>query len=385
MEKRFQSVDALQLTLTNTVFGHTKDRKKAAGRALGTLVELITFYLLHAWGERDALSIERRLPEYRNPIVTHNVEFALHPVVRQEKVEIECAHRPVSLARLREHIPKSISGGFQPEDFFKSRQLLTSNDVLRNGCCLAETSGGMLLQVSLDKVAESMLTVTFSLLRRHPYAVVECKRVGIEEGMKKGPQTIEKAKQGAYVARALSSLQKVRLRDGRLGGFVTKENGPPLIGEHVQLLDQIVATNDADLLQHFSASIGVVSNHGNWFTALDRNKELEVLAGSYDWLLFLTDHGLAEFIEDLLLDAERISTRIRECFLASYTVKKSGNAFTKVKIDYQSHLELVEYFKTNSERIESWFELISPLQKSIDDLRVQLNTLRDKDWGGMEL
>jgi hypothetical protein len=33
-----------------------------------------------------------------------------------------------------------------------------------------------------------------------PYAMIECKRVGIEEGTTKGPQTIEKAKQGAYVA-----------------------------------------------------------------------------------------------------------------------------------------------------------------------------------------
>jgi hypothetical protein len=38
--------------------------------------------------------------------------------------------------------------------------------------------------------------------------------------MKKGPQTIEKAKQGAYVARTVSSLQKIRLRDGVLGGVV---------------------------------------------------------------------------------------------------------------------------------------------------------------------
>ncbi len=48
-----------------------------------------------------------------------------------------------------------------------------------------------------------------------PFAMFECKRVGIEEGMKKGPQTIEKAKQGAYVARAVSSLHKIR---GTMGG-----------------------------------------------------------------------------------------------------------------------------------------------------------------------
>ena len=38
--------------------------------------------------------------------------------------------------------------------------------------------------------------------------------------MKKGPQTIEKAKQVAYVARTVSSLQRVRLRDGRFSGVI---------------------------------------------------------------------------------------------------------------------------------------------------------------------
>ena len=48
-------------------------------------------------------------------------------------------------------------------------------------------------------------------------------------------------------------------------------------------------------------TVGVVSNHGNWFTSNNHNKELRVLAQSYDWLLFLTDFGLSQFIERLLL------------------------------------------------------------------------------------
>ena len=50
----------------------------------------------------------------------------------------------------------------------------------------------------------------------------ECKRVGIEEGMTKGPQTIEKAKQGAYVARMASSLQKIRSESGEMQGIFIK-------------------------------------------------------------------------------------------------------------------------------------------------------------------
>lgn len=51
----------------------------------------------------------------------------------------------------------------------------------------------------------------------------ECKRVGVEEGMKKGPQTIEKAKQGAYVALKSASLQKVRDKNGEVLWGVLQE------------------------------------------------------------------------------------------------------------------------------------------------------------------
>ena len=49
-EMAYESVDKLQKTLAETVFMYADDRKKAAGRALGTLVEIITFYLLKTWG-----------------------------------------------------------------------------------------------------------------------------------------------------------------------------------------------------------------------------------------------------------------------------------------------------------------------------------------------
>ena len=48
----YESVDQLQKVLTENVFHYAKDGKKAAGRALGTLVEIITFYALKSWGFR---------------------------------------------------------------------------------------------------------------------------------------------------------------------------------------------------------------------------------------------------------------------------------------------------------------------------------------------
>ena len=76
-----KSVDQLQKALTDSVFGYAQDSKKAAGRALGTIVEIITFYLLESWGLSSAISIETRVPEFGRLEVTHNVEYSLHPVL----------------------------------------------------------------------------------------------------------------------------------------------------------------------------------------------------------------------------------------------------------------------------------------------------------------
>ena len=75
----YPSVDHLQNLLAKEVFHYTKDAKKAAGRALGTLVEIITFYCLKSWGFEHNTAIERPLPEFANSDITHNVEYSLHP------------------------------------------------------------------------------------------------------------------------------------------------------------------------------------------------------------------------------------------------------------------------------------------------------------------
>ena len=73
----YQSVDDLQKILMDSVFEYTTDRKKAAGRALGTLVEVIMFYTLCTWGLRDNVMIERRIPEFATPTscITWNFHF----------------------------------------------------------------------------------------------------------------------------------------------------------------------------------------------------------------------------------------------------------------------------------------------------------------------
>ncbi len=92
----YQSVDILQKVLAEEVFNHTKDPKKASGRALGTLVEIITYYLLKTWGLNNQISIERGLSEYGNSDITHNVEYSLHPIVRSSFLRIDKSDKSIT-------------------------------------------------------------------------------------------------------------------------------------------------------------------------------------------------------------------------------------------------------------------------------------------------
>jgi hypothetical protein len=82
------------------VFLYAQDKKKAAGRALGTLVEVITFYLLKSWGLGASVGIERGLTEYKNPAITHNVEYSLHPIKFREEVTLRPYRLPVTSASI---------------------------------------------------------------------------------------------------------------------------------------------------------------------------------------------------------------------------------------------------------------------------------------------
>lgn len=373
----YPSVDALQRVLVESVFHYAQDRKKAAGRALGTLVEIITYYALKGWGFRENVAIERPLPEFGNPDITHNVEFSLHPIVRQQAIPLQTYTLPLTTAKLR----RVLDGlGFDHGDLaVKAAQVMSNDGVLRNACTFGESATAFCI-ASIDESNAGQHRITVSVLSKHPFAIFECKRVGVEEGMKKGPQSIEKAKQGAYVARTVSSLQKIRLHNGVLGGVVHRADGTLYHRPYAQLMEEVIASSDPALLRDFVLTVGIVSNHGNWFTAEDHNKELKVLAQSYDWLLFLTDHGLAEFVSELLLDPTPELLPAREAFLASYGPQAVGNRFTKVKMDARADHILREYFTTHSAEIEAWFNIITPVRGNLATLKSELVTLNAKDW-----
>jgi hypothetical protein len=375
----YQSVDKLQNLLASEVFTYCTDKKKASGRALGTLVELVTFYTLCAWGLRDHIAIERSVPEFANADIRHNVEFSLHPIAASQSVTIKPLHLPVTSAKIMRALQTPLINVKT-----RSEQLVTTGRVMRNAAIIAERDGG-LVTAHLVEMDANGCAIAVTHLFDDPFAIFECKRVGVEEGMRKGPQTIEKAKQGAYVARSVSSLQKFRLANGRVQGVLDRGNGQLRTGDYDTLLRQVIDGNDKELLRYFILTVGVVSNHGNWFTAENHNKELRVLAHSYDWLLFLTDTGLCQFIEKLLLNPVAELKPARAAFLASYNKNTSGNRFTKVKIDVEADLALKKYFDLHELEVEGWFNVIAPHDGSIRQLRKDLVKLVSKNWKSIRL
>jgi len=372
----YESIDKLQNSLGEKVFHYTQDKKKAAGRALGTLVEIITYYLLKTWGFNNSTSIERGLVEYGNDEICHNVEYSLHPIINEYEVTIDNDGNSITATKILKALGKETN---IIKFIKKNNNLLDKNNILRNACTIGESIDSFLL-TSFKSISKEKHELFIFEQMQKPYAIFECKRVGVEEGNKKGPQTIEKAKQGAYVARTASSLQKIRTNEGEKYGIIYRSNNEPYIKPYVNLMEEIIHSDDSDLLKKFILTVGVVSNHGNWFTAEDHNKELKVLAQSYDWLLFLTDNGLAQFIDELILNPDLEYLRVQEAFQSSYSADKKQNIFTKVKMDIEADAILLKYFSKKLNEIEGWFNIIAPEGKHIKKLKSELEELSTKNW-----
>ena len=363
------SVEDTQQWLTDKVFQHTKSPRKASGRAMGTLVEIITYYLIREWGFGDDLSIETALPEYGERSITHNVEYSVHPIIKKYVVEIPNASISAGsvIRALQQQHGVTV-------DNPSNGTILSSDGIMKNGRLLNKDAKTRFVANVVDRH-----TVTVIIQRETPYMIFECKRVGRDAKNNRGPQAIEKAKQGSYVAKTVSSLQKIRDRYGKLQGVIYDNNNKPIIKPYNQMISELINSVDSEHLKNFILTVGVVSNHGNWFTDKNQNKEMKVLAESYDWLLFLTDDGLTEFINNTVLNKSKYPATYN-AFTTSYAENKSGNRFTKVNMIYDAHVELARYFKTNRTRIESWFNVITPHDTNVSVLIEHLTKLQKKEW-----
>ena len=224
----YQSIDELQNLLSQEVFGDRQDSKKAAGRALGTFIETIVYYLLRQWGENDSTAIERPLAEYGRAEITHNVEFTLHPIRK--------IHRSFELTNNIPTTARRIASNIElPESFSLTSNKLISKGVIQNACVIGTTDDSIAIATP-DSITSNGVSIHVYVVDKHAYAMIECKRVG-KEGDAKGPQTIEKAKQGAYVAKTTSSLQKVRNDKGGLDG-IYYVNGEAHVGPYDHLLNE---------------------------------------------------------------------------------------------------------------------------------------------------
>lgn len=180
----YESVDQLQKMLAGSVFDYAQDKKKAAGRALGTLVEIITFYLLKTWGLGPCTAIERGLAEYKNPAITHKVEYSLHPIKFSEELILKTYGLPLTSTKIFKEFGDKLKH-LREFEVKTSQQLLSSNKILRNSCVIGEQKD--LLLVGLVKQLQGDgLELDLVAHYRSPYAMFECKRVGVEEGVKKG-------------------------------------------------------------------------------------------------------------------------------------------------------------------------------------------------------
>ena len=154
----YASVDKLQNMLAAEVFGYAKDTKKASGRALGTLVEIVTFYTLCAWELRNHVAIERPVPEFAHSDITHNVEFSLHPIVGSRTVTLAPLQLPLTSKKLLlASGPSSVAGDFH----VRNETLIATNRVLRNAAIIGERRGGF-LAANLAEMSKSGCTVALT-------------------------------------------------------------------------------------------------------------------------------------------------------------------------------------------------------------------------------
>lgn len=49
-------------------------------------------------------------------------------------------------------------------------------------------------------------------------------------------------------------------------------------------------------------------------------------------------------------------------------------------MDIEADAALRRYFSDNLDEIESWFNIIAPIEKTIKELKNELGALRSKDW-----
>ena len=86
--RSFDGIDEAQMALSNEIFDSARSSKKASGRAIGTLQEMLVYSILHHHNLDDRIYLEYPLPEQGLEEVTHAVEFSVHPKVGKRPADV---------------------------------------------------------------------------------------------------------------------------------------------------------------------------------------------------------------------------------------------------------------------------------------------------------
>lgn len=360
-----RSVDEVQRELEKSIFVERRDAFKATGRALGTIQEIIVYFLFEVYNIGERLFLEYPLPEYGRPDIVHNVEFSIHPLVSIEPIEYS--------GRVNKNIqfPKELKKNFK-EQIKKIKTSVTLIEKNRefdretriiNPCFIRNINEWTYDKIFKAGYVEDTSGLFITNLSK-PISFIECKRVGLETGTTTGPQTIEKAKQAAYLALRCSKLQKIITSDDILGFLDLKDRF--ICRPYEELWSEILDKKDVELLNGVVRSIIFLSNHINWYLNDIEKKDLHILKQSYDWTIWIEDKALAEFVKIFILP-EGI---IRNVFYKNYVQRsKGGTFFTKNRLDNEVYRILYSYFRRNKEEIaRNWLTVLSPEEKTFIDL-----------------
>lgn len=375
----YNSIDEIQSFIADSFFKKNKDPKKSAGRVLGTFVEIITYYLLKSFGFHKNMAIDTRLPEFDCRALTHKTELTLHRLRLLKSMAVDRNASFSSDDALKEF-------KFKPDDLLNdwmnnwmydrdfvlspSEKIIDAphgSSCIKNGVTIGRSSRYM-YAVSVDSSED---TCTCSKLECVPFAAFKCRRSG-----GRGSKTFKQVKQGIYVMRTFSALRRVKTSGGAMKGFVLCAFGKYILDDYFKLMERILI-GDLRGLYGFTLTVGVVSNYGNWFTSDNPDDDIKALQHEYDWLLSISDDGLAKFAGHILSDAMPAcrAAFTSSCSVNSATRRKNINTFTKSFIDYDADVELTKYFTDNADEILSWFNVMFPAGGSIDMLKIILRSL----------
>ena len=180
----YESIDSIQEALAGKEFANRKDAKKTAGRALGTVLEIITFYLLKDYGLEHNIAIERALSEYANPTVGHNVEFTLHSATELATMPYHGDNR-VARASERTDFESATNKLLSKDAQAKNKRPFSGNSIRNAATIYDDTMNPRFPSIINAYPDTSDDTIGIYRLAGQPFAMIECKRVGVEKGMKK--------------------------------------------------------------------------------------------------------------------------------------------------------------------------------------------------------